>query len=88
MVDIDGTLLDKNETISAKDRKALMRACDSGIQVSLSTGQVMQACLSIINQLSLSGYHIFFDDALAANPEKGEEVYVEPINKELVGQMA
>jgi len=87
VVDIDGTLLNKNGNISAVDKKALARAVDSGIQVSLSTGRVVQASLRFINQLSLDGYHMFFDGALVYNPKKDEEVYVESISKELVRQM-
>jgi Cof subfamily protein (haloacid dehalogenase superfamily) len=87
VVDIDGTLLDKHGAISAEDKKALARAGGLGIQVSLSTGRVVQACLNIIDQLSLDGYHMFFDGALVYSPEKGEEVYVEPISGELVRQM-
>ncbi len=86
VVDIDGTLVDKNGAISAEDRDALAKVRDSGIRVSLSTGRVVQACLGIINQLSLDGYHIFFDGALVSNPGKGEEIYVRPINQELVRQ--
>ncbi len=87
VADIDGTLVDKNGAISAEDKDALARVGDSGIQVSLSTGRVVQACLRIISQLSLDGYHMFFDGALVSNPEKGEEVYVKPIGEELVGQI-
>lgn len=87
VVDIDGTLLDKNGAISAEDKDALARAGDLGIQVSLSTGRVPQACLKIIGQLSLDDYHIFFDGALVADPEKGEEVYVQPISEEYVRQV-
>ena len=87
VVDIDGTLLDKNGTISAENKNALARASDLGIQVSLSTGRVTQACLRIINQLSLDGYHIFSDGALVSNPEKDEEVYIEPISKECARQV-
>jgi len=87
VVDIDGTLLGKDGTISAEDREALARAGDSGTRVSLSTGRVTQACLGIIDQLSLGGYHIFFDGALVSNLEKGEEVYVRPISEELVRQV-
>ena len=86
VVDIDGTLLGKNGTISAEDRDALARACALGIQVSLSTGRVAKASLRIINQLSLDGCHIFFDGALVSNPKKGEEVYVQPISKVVVRQ--
>jgi len=87
VVDIDGTLLGKDGTISAKDREAIAEARHLGIKVSLSTGRVPQACSRIINQLSLDGYHIFFDGALVSNPENGEEVYVRPISKELVRQI-
>jgi len=86
VVDVDGTLIGKDGEISGEDRDALARACGLGIQVSLSTGRVAQACLGIINQLSLDGSHIFFDGALVSDPRKGKEVYVQPINKEVVRQ--
>ena len=44
VVDIDGTLLDKNGIICAEDKEALTRVSNSGIRVSLSTGRVVQAC--------------------------------------------
>ena len=87
VLDIDGTLLDKNGNISAEDTEALAKAANAGIQVSLSTGRVVQASSRILNQLSLDGYHIFFDGALVHNPKKDEEVYVKPISQELVKQM-
>jgi hypothetical protein len=83
-VDIDGTLLGKDGSISDKDREALAKARQSGIEVCLSTGRAAQGCLSIINQLSLDGYHIFFDGALVSNPNQSEEVYVQPLNKLIV----
>ena len=86
VVDIDGTLLGKNGTISAEDREALARAGALGIPVSLSTGRAMQASRRFINQLSLDGYHIFFDGALVSNPNNGEEVYVQPLDKMAVRQ--
>ena len=86
VVDIDGTLLNKNGTISAVDREALARVVAAGIPIVLSTGRVVTACRDIINQLSLDGYHIFFDGALVSNPENDEEVYARPINQELVRQ--
>ena len=88
VVDIDGTLLDKKGIISVDDTKALARAGAGGIRVSLSTGRAVKACTRILSQLALDGYHIFFDGALACNPETGEEVYADPINKELVRQIA
>jgi len=80
LVDIDGTLVGKNGTISTEDRNALAKAGDSGIQVSLSTGRVVRACSGIISRLSLDGYHIYFDGALVSNPADNEEIYFQPLN--------
>jgi len=87
VLDVDGTLLGSDGTISAEDREALVNARQSGVQVSLSTGRVPQACSTIINQLSLDGYHIFFDGALVSNPNQAREVYLKPISEELVRQI-
>ena len=84
VVDIDGTLLGREGSISAEDREALAKARQSGIQVSLSTGRAAQGCRAIIDQLSLDGYHIFFDGALVSNPSLGEEVYVQPLARGVV----
>jgi len=81
VVDVDGTLLGRDGSISAKDREALAKARDLGTMISLSTGRVPRACLNIIKQLSLGGYHIFFDGALVSNPNQSEEVYIQPLNK-------
>jgi len=86
VIDIDGTLLGKNGAISAEDREALAKAGAQGIPASLSTGRAVQAARRFISQLSLDGYHIFFDGALASNPRDGEEVYVQPLDKMAVKQ--
>ena len=82
VVDLDGTLLGREGSISAEDREALAEARRSGIRVSLSTGRAAQGCRSIIDQLSLDGYHIFFDGALVSG--LGEEVYAEPLDSGVV----
>ena len=87
VVDIDGTLLDKQGNISDVDAKALAEAGNAGVRVSLSTGRVVEASMRFIKQLSLDGYHMFFDGALVYSPEKEEEVYVKAISPELIWQM-
>jgi Cof subfamily protein (haloacid dehalogenase superfamily) len=87
VVDIDGTLLNIDNTISDIDKKALNDVAASGTMVSLSTGRVVQATLRFLDQLHLDGYHVFFDGALVYNPEKKEEVYVDPIPPELISEM-
>ena len=87
VIDIDGTLVNRYGNISAEDREALAKARDLGVQVSLSTGRVIKACLIILKQLSLDSYHIFFDGALVSSPSQGKEVYAQPISKVVVRQM-
>ena len=87
VVDIDGTLLDVHNVISDIDKQALKDAEHAGVAVALSTGRVVQATLRFLNQLELNGYHVFFDGALVYNPELDEEVYVDPISPELIGEM-
>lgn len=87
VIDIDGTLLDKQGNISDIDVQALAKARAAGVQVSLSTGRAAEACKKVLKQLGLDGYHIFFDGALVYNPETGEEVYADPIDKELVREI-
>ncbi len=88
VVDIDGTLLNRYGAIAAADREALARATAAGITVSLSTGRVIDACRNIFGQLALDGYHTFFDGALVANPDSGEEVYVQPVLPEVVREIS
>lgn len=87
VLDIDGTIVDKNGAISVEDRNALAEVCDLGLPISLSTGRVPQACLRIISQLSLDSYHVFADGALVSNPNSGREIYVRPIDKMIVKQV-
>ena len=87
VVDIDGTLINQAGVISMADRQALARIIEAGIGISLSTGRVSQACRSVLELLSLEGYHVFSDGALVADPQSDGEVYVEPIPRELVKEI-
>lgn len=86
VVDIDGTLIGKDGNILPQDKEALTKASDLGIKVSLSTGRAAQACLSLVSQLALDSYHIFFDGALVSNLAQNQEVYIQPLNKGVVKQ--
>ena len=84
VIDVDGTIVDKNGDISDEDKEAVKQAAASGVRVSLSTGRVIKACRGILEQLSLDGHHIFFDGALVSDPDQSREVYVQPLKKGVV----
>ena len=88
VVDIDGTLLDKDGNISAEDRGALDMVRESGIMLALSTGRSALACRGVIDSLSLDGYHIFFDGALVGCLESGHEVSAQPISRAICASFA
>jgi len=87
VVDIDGTLLDKDGNISSENEKALARVRETGIRFSLCTGRSMLSSKSVINHLALDGFHIFFDGALVSSPDASREVYVRPIKKSVVREI-
>lgn len=80
VVDIDGTLVDKNGMVSARDKEALVRAAAAGAHVSLCTGRMPRACSRVLSQVSLEGYHMFADGALVCDVGQCREIYVRPID--------
>jgi len=87
VLDIDGTIVNKEGIISAADLSAIALARESGMTVTLCTGRSTGASLSILNELKLSGAHIFFDGTLAYDPQKDIEIYSLPLPLELVKEI-
>ena len=87
VIDIDGTLISKDSTISPENIEALDATRNNGITVALSTGRTITSCRRIIEQLSLGGYHIFFDGALVSNSNNSDHVHIRPVAKELIKEM-
>ncbi len=85
--DVDGTLVGESKDVSPENRAALQKAKAAGIQVALSTGRPPQSSIKLIENLSLDGYHIFFDGALVIHIRTGEVVYSQPISPALVEEM-
>ncbi len=87
MVDIDGTLVNNEGTISDENLEALGRAKSAGVHISLCTGRSVKSCRRYINQLGLDGYHVFFDGALVSRASFDETVYLKTIESGMVRQM-
>ncbi len=84
VVDVDGTLVDKDGKISPVDTLAIAKAQSMGFRVSLSTGRVIRACRRIIEELSLRGYHIFFDGAVISDPVNDDVIYMKTIDERII----
>ena len=56
-LDLDGTLIASDQTISKRNREALKKCIDMGIMVSIHTGRCAASVREIIKELDLKGYH-------------------------------
>lgn len=54
-IDMDGTLLKDDKTISDKTKEALKKAADSGVKIVLTTGRPIQGIINYLNELELTG---------------------------------
>jgi Cof subfamily protein (haloacid dehalogenase superfamily) len=87
VLDIDGTIVGKDGTVSKEDKQALKQAIEAGITVSLCTGRAPQGCLKLLKELSLEGYHTFHDGAQVFNPETGHSIFNQPLKPEVIVQL-
>lgn len=79
VVDIDGTLVDKDGRISPGADTALTRVRQMGVRFSLCTGRSILASQSVIQRLAVDGFHIFFDGAYVGSPDTRTEIYARPL---------
>jgi len=87
-VDIDGTLINKDDQISAANRAALGEAAAIGVQVSLCTGRSIGSAGRFIQELDLvDNIHVFFDGALVTGIQEAKPVYIESMTPDLVRDM-
>ncbi len=84
VLDIDGTLTNKEGIVAEADRLALIEAQKAGIRISLCTGRIINACKGVLDQLALKGPHIFFDGAVVYDLTLKKKVYEQPIPAEIV----
>lgn len=57
-LDVDGTLIKNDHTISERTKEAIAQATEQGVHVMLSTGRPPEMCHDIIEQLELNSYLI------------------------------
>ena len=86
VLDIDGTLVGKDTTVSPENKRALQQAVAKGLTVTLCTGRAPRGAMRVLNQLALDGFHTFFDGALVINPETERVVYTQALENEMLSK--
>jgi len=84
VIDLDGTLVDRNGKIADEDKEAVMRLAQSYVHVALCTGRILQTALPFIKELDLNTPQIMFDGALIYVMRGEIVVHDKPLPPEVV----
>lgn len=82
-LDIDGTILKSDHTLSARMKNAIRAIRDSGTLVCLASGRSWEALKSIYLQLGLKGPTVCFNGALIIEGPGGTPVYEANLSDEV-----
>ncbi len=83
VLDMDGTLLSEDQTISLKNKEAIHRARQAGIHVVLASGRHFNGLLSYIKELDLLGpdcFSVSCSGAVVTHNASGRVIYEEHID--------
>jgi Cof subfamily protein (haloacid dehalogenase superfamily) len=87
-IDMDDTLLDGEQRITPLTEKAIRRAIDAGVGVTIATGRMFQSALPFALELGISLPLITYNGALIRQGESGETLFHRPIGTELAQGVA
>lgn len=85
-VDIDGTLVNSRDELTAPTRDALVRAVESGIRVVLATGRRYSRTLHLVEPLGLDVPLITASGALVKHPRDHRTLYRAEFNPAVLSQ--
>lgn len=87
VLDIDGTLVGSDKTISEKTREAIIKAQQRGKIVAIASGRSIAGIRKTASNISLEqygGYVIAYNGTTVVNCKTGECIYNQMVSKELV----
>ena len=83
-IDLDGTLLNSNGIISEKNKEAIKKAQEQGIEVILASGRSKDSIKNFALEINSNKYLIAGNGALAYDIQKNKDIYDKSIKKEEV----
>lgn len=89
-IDLDGTLFDNNKKISERNRNAIRKAREKGVQVIICTGRPLKAIEEVVQELELDqpgDYSITFNGGYIQKNDTGEVLHQLTLSKEEVMEM-
>ncbi len=86
--DLDDTLLDEEHKISPRNVKALRRAADEGLIITIATGRMFRSAVPYARQLGINVPLITYHGALIRNAAGGEDIWHRPVPLEAAIKVA
>lgn len=90
-IDLDGTLLTDNKTISDRNKEVLTKAKEQGVKVVICTGRPLMAIEAYLNRLELrdaGDYSITFNGGSVQKNDTGETLSSYSLSSQQVKEMA
>lgn len=81
-IDMDGTLLNSNNEISKRTRKAIEDATKQGVHIVLATGRILKSAEHYARNIDLNSYILACNGAIIMN-ESRDIIYNQPMNLEI-----
>lgn len=86
-IDLDGTLIGRDLSISPRARAAIRRAIETGIKVTIASGRMFKSVLRFAQELNLQTPLICYQGALIKDPVSQETLWHKTVPLELARQI-
>jgi Cof subfamily protein (haloacid dehalogenase superfamily) len=85
--DLDGTLLEADNTVSARTHAAVDTLRGAGIRVAIATGRIPRGIRGVVDELALDGPQVTMHGGLVVDVSSGEHVYSATFAPEAVDEL-
>lgn len=86
-IDLDGTLLKDDLTISAANLAGLQKVKDAGVTIAIATGRTLPSTMSVVEQYDFYAYSICHNGGLIYDHGAERNLYVNGMDTETVGKI-
>ncbi|MHB8619997.1 MAG: Cof-type HAD-IIB family hydrolase [Chloroflexota bacterium] len=86
-LDLDGTLIGHDLEVSRRNRRAIRKAQEAGVLVSICTGRMFQATLPFARRLRITTPLICYQGAWIGDPVSGERLFHQPVPLDLAREV-
>lgn len=86
-LDVDGTILMSNHTLSKVTERAITQLVQQGVHVTLATGRAYPSAKSLAQQFRISAPLVSHDGAYVADPKTDQVLYVQRIPYEIAARI-